>query len=348
MNLTTGVKCGTLKALMLDARTSERIKAMSETAAESIVPFPPYVENWEMPEMPSLEDLPEDDNVPMESSWHRDAMNFLIELIRSHMEGRTDFYAGGNMFIHFSATQVRNNDFRGPDVFFVKGVDGTRLRKFWAVWLEEGRYPDVIVELLSPCTAKQDRTTKKAIYEKIFQTRNYFIYDPDERRLEGWQLNKGKYEPLVPNEHGWLWSDKLEAWLGTWAGLYHRTMPDVWLRLFDAEGGLVLSFDEKAQQRAREERRQAEEALQRERRQAEEALQRERRQAEEALQRAVEALQQERQRADEALQLAGVAAQRAVEADERMATERQRAEAAEGELARLRALLKAKGGSPQA
>jgi hypothetical protein len=67
MNLTTGVKCGTLKALMLDARTSERIKAMSETAAESIVPFPPYVENWEMPEMPSLEDLPEDDNVPMES-----------------------------------------------------------------------------------------------------------------------------------------------------------------------------------------------------------------------------------------------------------------------------------------
>ena len=224
MNLTTGVKCGTLKALMLDARTSERIKAMSETAAESIVPFPPYVENWEMPEMPSLEDLPEDDNVPMESSWHRDAMNFLIELIRSHMEGRTDFYAGGNMFIHFSATQVRNNDFRGPDVFFVKGVDGTRLRKFWAVWLEEGRYPDVIVELLSPCTAKQDRTTKKAVYEKIFQTRNYFIYDPDERRLEGWQLINGQYVPLVPNERGWLWSDQLEAWLGTWAGLFHRTI----------------------------------------------------------------------------------------------------------------------------
>ena len=79
---------------------------MSEAAAESIVPFPPYVENWEMPEMPREEDLPEDDNVPMESSWHRDAMNFLIELIRSHMEGRTDFYAGGNMFIQIGRAHV--------------------------------------------------------------------------------------------------------------------------------------------------------------------------------------------------------------------------------------------------
>ncbi|HBI46279.1 MAG TPA: hypothetical protein DDY78_26010 [Planctomycetales bacterium] len=285
---------------------------MSETAAESVVPFPPYVENWEMPEMPREGDLPEDDNVPMESSWHRDAMNFLIELIRSHMEGRTDFYTGGNMFIHFSATQVRNNDFRGPDVFFVGGVDGSKERKFWAVWLEENRYPDVIIELLSPCTARQDRTTKKAIYEKTFQTPNYFIYDPNERRLEGWQLINGQYEPLVANKRGWLWSDKLEAWLGIWAGLFHRTIPDVWLRLFDAEGRIVPSFDEKAQQQARRARRQAKAALQRERR-----------------------------RTDEALQLASAAA-------ERMVAERQRAESAEKELTQLRALLAAKGNPPTA
>jgi Uma2 family endonuclease len=225
---------------------------MSETAAESIVPFPPYVENWEMPEMPREEDLPEDDGVPMESSWHRDAMNYLIDVIDSMMEGRTDYYVGGNMFIHFSTKQVRNNDFRGPDVFFVRNVDGARVRKFWAVWLEDGRYPDVIVELLSPCTAKQDRTTKKAIYETTFRTRNYFIYDPDERRLEGWQLIKGRYEPLVPSERGWLWSEELQAWLGTWEGLYQRSRAGVWLRLFDAEERLILSYDEKGQQRATE------------------------------------------------------------------------------------------------
>jgi Uma2 family endonuclease len=279
---------------------------MSETAAESIAPFPPHVENWEMPRE---EDLPEDDGVPMETSWHRDAMNYLIDVIHSMMEGRTDFYVGGNMFIHFSPAQVRNNDFRGPDFFFVKGVDGKKIRKFWAVWLEQGRYPDVIVELLSPSTAKQDRTTKKAIYEKTFKTRNYFIYDPDEERLEGWQLKNGRYEDLVPNERGWLWSEELQAWLGTWKGLYRRSTPGVWLRLFDADGRLILTFDEKSQQFAQEEQQRAVEADQ----------------------RAVEA----DQRAVEADQRAVGADQRAVEAD-------QRAVAAEEEVARLRALLAAK------
>ena len=42
-----------------------------------------------------------------------------------------------------------NRDFRGPDFFVVLDVDGEVDRKSWIVWEENGRYPDVIVELMS-------------------------------------------------------------------------------------------------------------------------------------------------------------------------------------------------------
>ena len=53
-------------------------------------------------------------------------------------------------------------------------------------------YPDVIIELLSPTTAKEDRTTKKRIYEQTFHTSEYYLYDPDTQQLEGWRLGPRK------------------------------------------------------------------------------------------------------------------------------------------------------------
>ncbi len=42
------------------------------------------------------------------------------------------------------------------DDFVVLNVEGTRSRQGWVVWDEEGRYPDVIVELMSPSTKNVD------------------------------------------------------------------------------------------------------------------------------------------------------------------------------------------------
>lgn len=60
------------------------------------------------------------------------------------------------MFIYYSSKQAKNNDFRGPDFFAVLNVDGNRSRQGWVVWEEEGRYPDVIIELMSPSTKNVD------------------------------------------------------------------------------------------------------------------------------------------------------------------------------------------------
>ena len=91
------------------------------------------------------------------------------------------------MFIYYSSTQAKNKDFRGPDV--VLNIDGSYPRQGWVVWEEEGRYPDVIVELMSDSTANVDITTKKNLYERTFRTPDYFVYDPfDPDSLRGWHL----------------------------------------------------------------------------------------------------------------------------------------------------------------
>lgn len=133
------------------------------------------------------QDLPYDDGEPLESNWHRDQINIFCSLLEKHWKGRR-FYCGGNMFIHFCNKPVFNRDFRGPDFFAVLDVDHDRERNYWAVWEEEGRYPDFIVELLAPATKLLDRTIKKTLYENTFKAREYVLYDPDEDWLQAWRL----------------------------------------------------------------------------------------------------------------------------------------------------------------
>lgn len=210
--------------------------------------------------IPTLE-LPTEDGEPLESAWHRAEINLLIESVRNHWHGRTDFYTGGNMFIYFSLEQARTRDYRGPDFFVVKGVDGHRSRGAWVVWEEGGHYPDVIIELLSPTTARTDKTVKKTLYERTFHTPEYYCYDPDSQELLGWHLRAGRYEPLAPDPDGRLWSAELQLWLGTWEGEFQFEQ-DVWLRFYDPDGNLVPVDAEAAHRRVEAALQQAEAALQ--------------------------------------------------------------------------------------
>src|SRR6266404_1922001 len=90
--------------------------------------------------------LIESDGVPLESNWHVLEIGLLLDLVGYWFRDRTDYYAGGNMFLYYSEEQARNRDYRGPDFFYVNEVDGLRPREWWAIWEEDGRYPDVIME----------------------------------------------------------------------------------------------------------------------------------------------------------------------------------------------------------
>ena len=221
---------------------------------------------WEPPSPPT--DLIFDDGEPLESNRHRIAMNVLIDSALTALQEQTDSFTGGNMFVYYSRSQAMNRDFRGPDFFVALDVDGSRDRKGWVTWEENGRYPNVIVELMSPSTAKVDKGIKKELYERTFHTADYYVYDPFQpESLQGWHLNASqRYEPLVPNQNGWLWCETLNIWLGTWSGSIQREPPTgtcQWLRFYDAQGNLVLLPQEAERQRAEQEQQRAEAERQR-------------------------------------------------------------------------------------
>jgi len=216
------------------------------------------------------------DGEPLESEWHVLQNDLLPELILLAMEeqGRPDFYVGGNMFVYYSVEQARDVAsgrpyFRGPDVFWVDGIKDRRQRKCWVSWEEGGSLPDVILEMLSESTASVDRNEKKDIYERIFHTSEYFLYEPYTRKLEGFRLAGQAYRRMAPNGQGRLWSERLGVFIGLWHGVWRRREYD-WVRLFRPDGSLVPTQEERAQA-AQERAEEAQERAEAERRRAEAA-----------------------------------------------------------------------------
>ena len=201
-------------------------------------------ERYWVPEPPAIE-LPTEDGEPLESPGHRAQINLLIECVHAHLRDRDDYFVGGNMFLYYSARQARRRDYKGPDFFFVSPTEGPRARQAWIVWEEDGQYPNLIVELLSPTTAAADLGPKKDLYERTFKTPEYFCFDPDTGRLRGWRLGERGYTELTADESGRFESRQLGLSLGTRSGEYQR-MQAVWLRLFDTAGVMVPTAEERA------------------------------------------------------------------------------------------------------
>jgi Uma2 family endonuclease len=207
----------------------------------------------------------------MESDWRVVSIWLLDELVRNHLGEPTHYFCGGNMFLYYSveqakeieeyveaATVARKPRFKGPDFFLVKDVDGTKPRESWVVWEEEGRYPDLVVEFISTSTRKKDVDRNVRFYERVFRVPEYFWFDRRVGELVGYRLSGGGYVRIEPNERGWLWSEALGAYLGVWVGEYRGRVWS-WLRLWDRDGNLVLTREEReAQERAERERLQAE------------------------------------------------------------------------------------------
>jgi Uma2 family endonuclease len=177
------------------------------------------------------------DEPPVETELHLEQIMLLIKCLKWLWKDRKDFYAAGNLTIYYSPHQKKSEYFRGPDFFVVLGTE-LKTRKSWVVWEENGKYPHVIIEILSPSTAKTDREYKKELYQNTFRTPDYFWFDPYTLEFAGFYLTNGQYQPIEPNEKGYLWSEQLGLYLGIHEGL---------LRYFTPEGELVPTPEESAE-----------------------------------------------------------------------------------------------------
>jgi Uma2 family endonuclease len=194
------------------------------------------------------------DEPPLESYPHLQQMLLLLKCLdwwwRDHNRFN-DYFAAGNITIYYSPRQRKSSEFRGPDFFVVLNTE-YKLRSSWVVWEEDGKYPNLIIELLSNSTAATDKGLKKQIYQDIFRTPEYFWFDPNNLEFAGFILLGGTYQPIEPNPQGLLWSQQLSLYLGV-----HENQ----LRYFTVEGHLIPTpeeFAEQETQRAEQERQRAE------------------------------------------------------------------------------------------
>ncbi len=243
---------------------------------------------------------PESDGKPIgETPVHRDNLNALIEMFREYYRDDPTVYISGNMFLYFVEGEPRKNV--SPDVFIALGV-GNRYRSIYCTWLEEGKGPDLVVELTSPKTRKEDAVKKFEIYRDVLKVREYIRFDPFDEYLkpplQGHRLVEGRYVPIEP----------VDGRLPSEVTGIHFVRDGRDLKIFDPATGSTYTTPAETAAERRRFRHESEESRR---------------------------LAEEEQRRAEAERL------RAEAEHERAEAERQRADEAQGEIERLRRELEA-------
>jgi hypothetical protein len=130
------------------------------------------------------------------------------------------------------------------------------------VW-EEGKAPDLVIELLSESTATYDKTEKKLIYQNRMRVPEYYWYDPfNSEDWAGFSLVNGVYQPLELDEQNRYISKQLQLALVRWQGVY-RGIDTTWLRWQTLDGELLSTDKEVSdaeKQRAKAEKQRADQA----------------------------------------------------------------------------------------
>lgn len=117
--------------------------------------------------------------VPLHQRVLRELFRVLDGHVRRHRLGEVFFAPIGIVLETPSAVQ--------PDLVFIAEHQGDIVREkavFGA--------PDLLVEVLSPSSARRDRSLKRRTYERC-GVGNYWVLDPRRRRLEAWRLEDGAY-----------------------------------------------------------------------------------------------------------------------------------------------------------
>ena len=176
---------------------------------------------------------PERDGKPMaETTVHQEAMIELILGLRDRFAADPSVWVAGNLFLYF----VEGDPTRvvSPDVMVVRGVEHNGHRRTFKTWEERGRTPDLVVEVSSKSTRREDFRQKFLLYRDELRVREYVVFDPLGEylrpRLQGFRLEGDDYFAIDPVA-GRLRSDVL----GLDLGVVGET-----LRLFDSATGELI------------------------------------------------------------------------------------------------------------
>ncbi len=139
---------------------------------------------------------PDEDGEPMAASdFQRKPLTYCVDALDAHYETDSDVYVSGDLLIYY---EKDNPDVSvAPDVFVVFGVPKYE-RRIYRIW-EEGKSPDVVIEIASKNTWKKDIENIE-LYRSL-GVREYFMFDPTgdyfDPVLQGYRLDKkGLYKRI--------------------------------------------------------------------------------------------------------------------------------------------------------
>lgn len=188
----------------------------------------------------SRNDYPTSDGRPMaESDFHRKLMTLVIDTLIGWAAGRPDVYVTGNLLLFYEKGNKRRHV--APDCFVAFGVPNYN-RLNYLMW-DEGRPPNVVLEITSKTTKTEDTKKKFRLYRDTIRVPEYFLFDPTGSyltpRLQGYRLDGPEYVPIpetdgrLPSQELGLHLERDEQLLRFWnpaTGAWVPTPPE-WLAL---------------------------------------------------------------------------------------------------------------------
>jgi Uma2 family endonuclease len=144
-------------------------------------------------------DYPTGDGKPMaETEFHRDDMMDLIQTLQDFFAADPMVCVSGNLLMFYEEGNRRKHI--SPDVFVVRGIE-KKTRDNYLIW-EEGKAPDVVIELTSKTTRREDQIKKWHLYRDLMEVLEYFLFDPTQDYLkpplQGFRLVEKEYVPIEP------------------------------------------------------------------------------------------------------------------------------------------------------
>ncbi len=189
----------------------------------------------------------------VQGDWHLWTVNEGIGMVQALLRDRPAARVFSDIFLFWE--QGNPHKRLAPDLLVLPEVDAPeRGRKSVKLWQERSR-PAFVLEVLSEETLHEDLGKKWDIYQDEIGVPEYFVCDPlTPVRVRGYRLVQGTYQAIDADEEGRVWSEQLQAWLGT--GSRGR------LRVWSREGAEVPT-DAEARERVGAETRRADEEARR-------------------------------------------------------------------------------------
>ena len=119
---------------------------------------------------------PTSDGKPMaETELHRELMVDLIELLKDRYAEIPDVYVSGDLLLFYEEGNRRRHVAPGRLRRLRRRRSGRRLN--YLLWAE-GKGPDVVIEVTSKTTRREDQTKKRTLYQDVLRVPEYFQIDP--------------------------------------------------------------------------------------------------------------------------------------------------------------------------